>query len=458
MREKIKRRYTPHEHQIALHKAFLNFRKRVAVTGSRGGKTTAGVADVLDRAILQPGFDQRDIDAGEPYTIVVSAPTHASVQTLIHPPLQRAIPEGLKIGDYHGTKRLQRIRGKHGETHLYYLSASKPEAWQGLKLYGVWIDEFPLVPENMYDEALVRLYDRNGWILLTGTPRGPNWAKTRIYDAYHKKVDPELFFISWKTKDNPFLDVDLELLRQTMPPAFFRRAFEASWDVFEGQIYETYNEQIHSFDPREYRFILPGFRESVGIGDKVIELSFVGAGVDWGYGQGHAGAIVVGGKDTSGRWWILEESVAENLLVSAQRGQDSWINRARALRAKWKIERFYCDHRPENIAQFRAVGLACMLAKKSHGDVMAGIQCVSKFLTVREIMEDGRQVFSTDLRISNACETVHSEIVFYHWRTGSNREEPEKVMDNSMDAKRYLIYTHETRGRFKREVGYQPAG
>ena len=48
---------------------------------------------------------------------------------------------------------------------------------------------------------------------------------------------------------------------------------------------------------------------------------------------------------------------------------------------------------------------------------------------------------------------IHSDLLDY-WK--ENKEEPEKINDHSMDAMRYLMYTHERHGSFDRELNYQP--
>jgi hypothetical protein len=475
--------YVPHAKQVKLHEAFGHFQTRVAVTGARGGKTTCGIHDVVDRAIRQPGFYHSDIDRGEPYHIAVAAPLHSTVQEVIRQPLCRAIPERLIIRQYHSTDRNVKIQGLHGETWISFFSASKPSAWQGRKWYGFWMDEFPLCPEGALDEASARLSDRQGWTLLTGTPQGPNWAFKRLYkpweecqkiraqlDATASKVRKEeleqqlkyaegnhIFFATWKTVENPHIDKEyIEGMRRRLPSKYFKRTFEASWEYFEGQVYEDFLEQVHVVEPSSYEFILPSGRRSVkpgmdsrgmskrGLRQKV-QLGRVMAGVDWGFGSGHEGAIVVGGVGRDGTWYILEDERDEGVLVVGRNSAtDSWVKRAQILKAKWEIDQFVCDTQsPANIGQFRAAGLAAEGAVK---DVSEGIQAVSMLLKPDE------ETLIPKIFFLRSCEKVIDEIQFYHWLPG--RETPAKINDHCMDALRYLIYTHSKRGVFRRQVNY----
>lgn len=461
--------YLPHPKQCDLHEAFGKYQIRTAVTGARGGKTTGGIHDVIDKAIRQPGFYYTDIDNGEPYQIAVAAPWHSTVQEVIRGPLCRAIPPSLVLRPYHATDRNIKVQGQYGETWISFYSASNPHTWQGRKWYGFWMDEFPLCPEGSFDEAQARLSDRQGWVLLTGTPQGPNWAFNRLYKPWeecqrlrargeNKEADSHegssTYFSTWRTVDNPYIDKQyIEKMRRRLPPKYFKRTFEASWDYFEGQVYEDFLLQVHVLEPSAYEFVLPSGRRTVrpGTGSgrrQKIQLGRVVAGVDWGYGQGHDGAIVVGGIGRDGKWYILDNSREENvLIVGRNSGTDSWVKRAQVMRARWEVDKFFCDSAsPGSIGQFRAAGLPAEGAVK---DVKDGIQHIAMLLKPDE------ETLVPRLYFLRSCEETIDEMQFYHWLP--NREEPAKMNDHCMDAMRYMIFTYNKRGTFSREVGYSVA-
>lgn len=424
---------------------------KAAITGARAGKTISASADVADRLIRQPGYFQDDIDQGIPYTVAVGAPDYPMIRKVVMPMLLRMIPKGLHASRFHHTNHTLLTRGQKGLSLLYFLSAKNPESWQGQELYGVWLDEVALMKEVMFDEAQTRLSSRNGWMILTGTPRGPNWVKHRIFD-YSLTEDGrrEIYFTTWRTIDNPHYPREkLEQFRRTMPPKYFKRMFEASWDVFEGQVYDELNEHVHRVGRGRYTFVLPDGRRSVGQGPEEVRLELVVAGVDWGYSN--PGAIVVVGL-SDGDWYALDESHAAELLVDA-RGEDSWIRRALALQVRWEVETFFCDtENPEYIQQFRRAGVRAANAEK---DVHPGIMCVARLFHVDP--ESGQP----RLRILSDLEHLWGELVYYHWktsqRTGMVGEDPEKVDDHCADALRYAIYTVTRRKRFKREPMYSMA-
>lgn len=430
----------------------------MAVAGARGGKTQVGAPRVLLDAIAQDDFHPDDIARGDPYLCAIGAPSFPMLQRIILPAFLAMVPNELMIGKYHQTRKRLRIRGQKGESHIYFLSGKAFESWMGMKLYRVWLDEFAQCREALYDEIRVRLSDRKGRLFLTGTPQGPNWAYKRLYkpwDEYRKmpmedrRADPEhpgaeVDFHTWRTIDNPHIDRKFILQKKrTMPKRFYERTFEASWATFEGQVYEEFLEAVHVKAVRDFTFKLPNGRR-VGRGPNLVPLLRIYAGVDWGFAQDHAGVILVAGQDTAGRWWFLEESVDEGVLVMAEPGVDSWIMRGQALRAKWGIEMFFCDSEaPDKIVQFKRAGLPAQSAQK---DVKDGIQAVAKYLKIDE--ETGEPM----CYFLDCCVVSVDEFTYYHWKEG--KEAPEKTADNTCDAGRYVIYTAEQRGRFRREPAY----
>ena len=429
--------------QAIVSEAFIT----ACITGARGGKTKSGAIRTLLDATEQPGYHINDIVTGEPYTIGVGAPTFPMLQRVVLPEVLRVIPDELKIEKYNESKKVLKVRGQLGITYIYFLSARFFEAWYGMKLYRAWIDEFPLIKEGMFDELQTRLSDRKGKLFLTGTPQGPNWVYDRIYEPW-LDGDQSINFFTWKTIQNPFIDpLYIEQKRSSMPPKYFRRTFEASWETFEGQIYDMVAPRIHYRDPSNYRFVLPDNKASIGDGGENIHIQRVVAGVDWGYT--HLGAISILGKDSFGRWWVLEESCDDQVLVTApKRGGDCWVKRAADLGTKWQVDTFYAGpDRPENIQQFRRAGLK---VRPANNDVWNGIQTVAGFA------QRGAAIGEPELLILKTCEQHIREIGQYHWKvtvmSGKSLEEPDKINDDAMDALRYAVHSDESRSKFKREV------
>jgi len=434
--------FAPHIHQAR----FITSTKSVvaAVAGARGGKTLAGAMRFLHRCITQPGYNPMDIRNGIPYTVACGTENYPMLHRVVLPLFLRVCPDQITVGRYHGSLRRLIIRGMAGETHAYFLSCKEPKMWQGLDLYGAWIDEFALVKEEMYHEVRTRLANQNGWLQLTGTPRGPNWAKSLIYDEFMKGA-PHIDFFTWRTIDNPFFpSAIIEEMRRTQPARYFKRTFEASWDTFEGQVWEDFLEAMHVKPRGFYRFKLPSGK-MMGKGSYTVQLKQVVAGVDWGYEN--PGVIVVAGFSASGSCYIVDLVHKRHLEVVSRPGMDSWVRRGQEMRAKWEVENFYCDpSEPEHIKQFQNGGLS---AEKAANEVKPGIQSVATFMKVED------ESLATKFSICGDLRVLIDEILYYHLKPGS--EDPEKVNDHGPDALRYVLYSHTKVGTFDREVGYRPS-
>jgi hypothetical protein len=434
----------PFEYQA---QALASDRKITAcVTGARGGKTTVGAMNILHDATAQPGYMPIDYMNGKPYVMAAGAPTFPLIDKVVLPAVMSMIPFQLYVDKYHVTKHLLKIRGKLGETWIYFISAKDVASWYGLDLYRVWLDEFALVKEEVFNElSTARLVSRSGKMFLTGTPQGPNWAYDRIYKPF-TEGDKEIQFLTWKTAHNPYVPrEEIIKARRMLPDRYYQRTFNATWDTFEGQVYEEFNRGIHCRPRLKYTFVLPNGR-MVGDGKEAVRLKVVIAGVDWGFGPGHPGVILVCGKDKHDHWWVLEESVDEAVfIVSADVYADTWINRARKLMEKWQISLFYCDtESPENIQQFRVAEIPVHGAIKK--SVKEGIQTVAKYMHPSDMTSEPGLIILDD------CRVTIEQHGYYHLKEGT--EMPVKALDDTCDALRYALHTHELTGTFDRELAF----
>lgn len=441
--------YRPFLQQIKVHWAARRWRKRAVVTGRRGGKTTLGVRDKLDGAIQQPKHVPQDVLRGEPYRIGIGAPRLIDIKRVILPELLRSVPAPLVAKRYHATDHWMAIHGRLTPTEIYFISCERGErGWPGLKLHEVWLDEFPLIrSEHVYDEVLARLSDRNGSLLLTGTPHGPNWALERIYNkaaaivrhdgSIERRngagIDKELVLHTWYSIANPhgMTIEEYEQHRSIMPARTFRRFFEASFETFAGQVYEEFIEQVHVVDRSDFTFRLPDGRR-VGSGKNLVIFKEVVAGVDWGFGSNNPGAIVVCGITAAGIWYLVDLSYATGVVVFGRPGADSWVARAQTLRARWNVDLFYVDpESPEAYTHFRQNGLRVRKAKNAQ---IPGIQEVAKLIHVDD------ETCTTHLYVLSDLKQWIDEARYYHW--DDKREKPVKTHDHAMDATRYAVYTH----------------
>lgn len=122
---------------------------------------------------------------------------------------------------------------------LVQMRTGKDEAQlQGDRLDGALLDEICTLPQDSFDQIQNRLTDHEGWLIGIGSPRPGTWPKSRIWDAGESD---DVGLHHWTTVDNPHIPrTAIERARKRLPARWFRRDFEASWDVFDGLVFEDF--------------------------------------------------------------------------------------------------------------------------------------------------------------------------------------------------------------------------
>jgi hypothetical protein len=122
---------------------------------------------------------------------------------------------------------------------LIQMRTGKDEAQlQGDRLDGALVDEICVLPESSFDQIQNRLTDHEGWLIGIGSPRPGTWPKSRIWDA-GESADVGLHH--WTTIDNPHIPRKaIDRAKARLPARWFRRDFQASWDVFDGLVWDEF--------------------------------------------------------------------------------------------------------------------------------------------------------------------------------------------------------------------------
>jgi len=315
-----------------------------------------------------------------------------------------------------------------GGVLIEYKSGDRPDSLVAEGLDGAWITEAARLKSEAWTDGIrSRLSARpgrpGGWCIVDSTPLGRNWffeafaRRALENDAHH---DPEYGYHHWTTAENtcsPETQADVAKARRQLPPRIFRRDYEASWEAWQGQVYEEFSRSVHVVDDT-----------------RVPALLHVVAGQDWGWS--HPGALVVAGTDADGNVWVVDEEYASGLLVEPVEGGDSWVSRARAKCERWGVASVDCGpDRPENIDAYVRHGLP---ARGADDAVHEGIQRIATWMHHASSSGDLPAV-APRLFVHERCVNVIREIEGYRWRpmTLAAREEPLKVQDDAVDAMRY---------------------
>lgn len=302
---------------------------------------------------------------------------------------------------------------------IEFKSGDNPSSLVSVPTHGQWWDEgAKLKPSVWQGNARQRLTDTAGWALFTSTPMGPGFYQdlfslgadesSRWYDPTCR--DDEWESVHWTTADNPhpLVRTDVEHARKTLPKRYFDREYLASFDAYQGQVYEEFDTHAH-------------VREWTG---GAFDRRF--GGVDFGHGA--PGAIVVLGARQA-RDGTHYHAIDEH--HSARMATHEWTQRAYRLAADHRVTDYYADPAgAQQIRDWSDAGLP-MRTHRRVNDVSAGIRVVASLLA------------SKRLTISPKCVNLIREIKAYRYRedsAGNSTDQVVKENDHGADALRYGIF------------------
>lgn len=167
--------------------------------------------------------------------------------------LLRAIPEWLIDTARQGDKR-EFFDTTHGRGTLCLIgnrtimlkSAERPESLVAFKVRGIWWTEIARSKMAAWPNIYARLSNYpDSWLIADTSPLGHCW----FYEEVWKRALAGTFIGAsthqWKAIDSPYVPKQVIAdARANLMPAFFKREFEASWDSFQGQIYDV-DEALH---------------------------------------------------------------------------------------------------------------------------------------------------------------------------------------------------------------------
>lgn len=138
-----------------------------------------------------------------------------------------------------------------GNITIEFKSGEKPESLVARKVRGVWVTEAARVKWAALHNIRGRISNYpDGWILYEGSPMGHCAYYVELLEPAMRKPAPGVSVHHWTAMQSPFVPrEEIEHARATMPAAFFKRDYEASWDTFKGMIWPDWNEGTH-FQPR----------------------------------------------------------------------------------------------------------------------------------------------------------------------------------------------------------------
>lgn len=215
-----------------------------------------------------------------------------------------------------------------------------------------------------------------------------------------------------------------------------KRLVDGVWAAAEGQVYETFDPDVHLLDEVQLKAI-GVFTDDGELNRDVIRDVIVG--VDWGFTN--AGVLLVFAVDADGRMYLVYEVYMTRKII------DWWIEQARAINQRFNPSAFVCDpSEPGYIEQFKQAGLP---AEKAENDIKPGIDAVQARLRPEDdsrprlyLYLDALAAIDEDLKEAGKPWCTAQEFLSYVWPTASGArdtlsEKPVDDHNHGLDALRY---------------------
>lgn len=234
--------YKPRPLQAEMHDALEKQRFGVAVCHRRFGKTVFAVMHLLRSAVTSRKERPRFGYIGPTYR---QAKQNAW-DYLCHYSSVAGRWREVNISEL-------RVDFPHNSSQVRLYGADNPDSLRGLGLDGVVLDEYGLMPRNIWSEVIrPALADRIGWALFIGTPNGKN----QFYELIHgdnegwigAKHHPDWYCAEHKASETGYLSrEELASAKAGMTADEYAQEFECSFEAaVKGAIYAKELEKARS--------------------------------------------------------------------------------------------------------------------------------------------------------------------------------------------------------------------
>lgn len=276
---------------------------------------------------------------------------------------------------------------------------------RGLTLYGAYLDELTLLPENFFTMLLSRLSEKGAKLIATTNPDSPNhW----LYRNYLTRENLDIADIKFSIEDNSFLDKNyIESLKKEYTGVFYKRFIEGEWVVAEGLVYPMFSKEKHVKNieiPNEGQFYI-----SVDYGS----LNPCSMGL-W---------YVSGSRAHRVREFYHDGRRTHTIMTDTE-----YYEALETLAGTYPIQYVVVDPSASSFIEvIRRNGRFSV--KKADNDVIKGIRRTAM------ILSEERLTFSPE------CENILREFSEYAYDEEANTDKVVKESDHAMDDMRYFVNT-----------------
>jgi len=266
----------------------------------------------------------------------------------------------------------------------------------------------------MIEKLPTRLMNRHGSVVVQSTndARNPDFRKfimaNKDFDntLYIGKESSNRYFTEWTAYDSPFIPEDeIELNKIRLPEKIFAEKFLGDFVSLSGLCLQSFRPQ-HIISHSDISFI-DWFPRPKAF-----------AGVDFGANDK---TVITVGIPFKGKWYLVDEYVTQDEAITKV------LPYAQALRDKWDIEMFFCDHQKQTWLEFTEYGLpACAAFKRPVFDSVVALDV---------------SFYRDEVFVCRNCENFIDESKSYMWSDKANV--PIDKDNHSIDSARYLVDSQE---------------
>lgn len=333
--------------------------------------------------------------------------TYDSFKRNVLPQLVRMIGTDAK---YYSGRREMVIWGK--TVHIIGADDERAESKiRGPTFMGAYVDELTIIPESVFKMLVSRCAMGGAKIFGTTNPDSPyHWLKK---DYLTDNIDVK----SWQftLEDNPQLTKDeKEYLKRQYKGLWYKRFIEGLWVQAEGAIYDFFNENDHTLSHA------PAMATAYFVG------------VDYGTTNPCSFILIGFNPGSFPNLWVEDEYYFDSRSQQRQKTDAEYADDLRGFLQYRNPQAVYVD---PSAASFRLElqrqGFNNIYEAKN--EVIDGIRLVSTFLN------------AGTLKICRKCKNLIQEFTSYVWDTKAamrGEEKPIKDNDHSLDALRYVMYSH----------------
>lgn len=425
--------FKPHQGQIDIMEAVLQYKHVVIRAGRRFGKSSLALNIVLKEAFHNPGR----------YWII--APEYKQAKSIYWRDLvDEYIPKAMIVGKNNNELILEiKTKDPNKNSIIEFKGSDNEDALRGAGLMGVVLDEYAFQKESVWDKAISpMLVQTDGWAIFITTPNGVanhfkkfwdtavQYESDRESEVKYKEqcerdgVEPskegfERFKYMWKTfhftsYDNPTIKREnLDAERARLSEEYFTQEYMAEFAKFTGLIYTGFDHEKH-VRPFEVDDTWAFYRS-----------------IDFGASDPNAVSFI--GVDKDGIHHIFDEIYIDNIYTSEL---------AELIKQKSAHRYFvatYADSAAkQSIMDLGTYGIYSIPVKKnaavtetsSRNWIIAGIDRVHQLLKEDKIV------------IHPRCKATIKEFMSYSWRKdrmGDATNLPEDKNNHILDEFRYYV-------------------